>query len=194
MAKVSVAYVNHKCAAVNDARSSTHAKACKLFLDDWIGAGAMVIEPPGALSGEAAAAEYGARLNAIPELILPRVDGLPQFDMIVTDLGFDGRIGSLHPYRSEVLATAPWILSVGEESPESITFSLPVILACREVVVVACGSAEKDPASKADALARALEGPMETPRTLPASAVRGCASWIVDKAAASKLSLLYRHE
>jgi 6-phosphogluconolactonase len=61
-----------------------------------------------------------------------------------------------------------------------MTVTAPVIESAREVLVLVSG------AGKAEALARALEGPLDV-RSTPAQLARG-RTWIVDAAAASRLA------
>lgn len=74
--------------------------------------------------------------------------------------------------------------------PGSITLSLPVMAGAREVVIAACGVSEKYPMGKSAAMARGIEG-AETPSSFPAVGLRSTATWILDQAAASTLSVDY---
>jgi 6-phosphogluconolactonase len=75
-------------------------------------------------------------------------------------------------------------VAVVEDAPKPpaarITITPPVIEAARSIVVLATGEA------KAVAVARALEGELDPARTPAQLARRG--TWILDRAAASKLS------
>jgi len=189
--KAVVAYVNHKCVPSDDPKNSTHAKAVRSFLSGW--PGVTIVEPaPSNLLVDSAAEAYADKLAAVPEAMLPCAGGLPCFDVMLLGMGDDGHIGSLHPYREEILTSGPWVLPVAKGSPASITMSLPVMTAARDVIVAAFGVSEKAPDGKAEAAFRAIEGPDETPETLPASALRGSATWLLDEVAAEKLSPLYR--
>jgi 6-phosphogluconolactonase len=61
-----------------------------------------------------------------------------------------------------------------------MTVTAPVVESAREVLVLVSGEA------KAEALARALEAPLDV-RAVPAQLARG-RTWIVDAAAASRLA------
>ena len=113
--------------------------------------------------------------------------------MLVLGMGDDGHIGSLHPNRTEILATSPHVLAVEKGCPASITLSLPVMLASGEVVVAACGTSEKAPTGKAAAIRRVFEGAAETPQSLPASCLRAArnVTWLIDRIAAADLSVAY---
>ena len=186
--KCTLAYVNHKAVATDDAELATHMKARKLFLDDgWAGVNAIVMD--GTADAKAEAASYEAQLKAIPEAELPRTaSGLPAFDMMLIGVGDDGHVGSLYPNRDEVLdASGAWVLPVEMKTPGSITLSLPLMRASKEVVIAACGVSDKYPKGKSEAMARGIEGD-ETPTSFPASGLRDVATWVLDAAAASTLS------
>ncbi|GBF94076.1 6-phosphogluconolactonase [Raphidocelis subcapitata] len=136
-----------------------------------------------------AATEYEGRLLGLPAGVLPRDDeGLPVFDLIVLGIGPDGHVASLFPNRPELAATGPWVLPVSaspKPPPERITFSLPVINAAKEVMVVALGE------SKSEIVQRVLEV-QALPGALPAQLVRpkaGRARWVLDALAAQELNI-----
>jgi len=56
-----LAYVNHKCVPMDDADLATHAKATKLFLKDWKGVHAILME--GTNKGVEEAAAYEQKLR-----------------------------------------------------------------------------------------------------------------------------------
>ena len=111
--------------------------------------------------------------------------------MMLVGVGDDGHIGSLYPNRDEVLDDYAWVLPVEMKDPGSITLSLPVISAAKEVVIAACGVSEKYPQGKSDAMKRAVESP-ETLKSFPAAGLRAVATYVFDEAAASKLDPAYR--
>lgn len=74
--------------------------------------------------------------------------------------------------------------------PGSISLSLGVMSSAREVVVAACGVSDKYPQGKSAGMKRAIEGD-ETLSSFPAAGLRQAATWIIDRAAASKLSQEY---
>jgi len=190
-ASTTLAYVNHKCVAMDDKSLATHAKACDGFLDQWAGVNAIVLE--GSDNAPVEASAYEDKLRALPGSALPRdaASGMPLFDMMLIGVGDDGHVGSLYPGRSEVLdESGRWVLPVEMKTPGSITLSLPVMAGAREVVIAACGVSEKYPMGKSEAMARAIEGD-ETPPSFPAVGLRGTATWILDQAAASTLSVDY---
>lgn len=190
--KTTIAYVNHKCVDMEDGSLATHAKARKLFLDNWQGATTIVMD--GTDDGLAEAASYEAKLRALPEEILPRCadTGLPVFDLALVGVGDDGHVGSLYPGRDEVLAgPEKWVLPVDMKSPPSITLSLPVMSGARQVVIAACGVSDKYPQGKSEGMKRAVVADGETIVTFPAVGLRDVATWIMDEAAASKLGEQY---
>ena len=186
--QTTLVYVNHKCVSMDDADLATHAKATKLFLSEWTGCNVILMD--GTDDGPAEAAAYETKMKALSENVLPRnTDGWPVFDLSLIGVGDDGHIGSLYPNRDEVLRTDAWVLPVAMKQPPSITLSLPVMLASKEVVVAACGVSDKYPQGKSEGMRRAIVEPAETPQSFPASSLRPVATWILDEAAASKLQL-----
>eukprot|EP00967_Tisochrysis_lutea_P018081 scaffold20497_cov35-Tisochrysis_lutea.AAC.1 len=141
----------------------------------------------------AEAEAYEAQLRALPTSVLPRgEDGIPVFDMALIGVGDDGHVGSLYPNREEVLDdSGRWVLPVEMKTPGSITLSLGVMAGAKEVIIAACGVSDKYPQGKSAGMKRAIEGE-ETLSTFPAAGLRRVATWIIDEAAASKLSVEYR--
>jgi len=182
--KTSIAYVNHKCVDMADEKLATHAKAKKLFLDGW--SGVNVITLTGSENSATEAETYETAMKACAQIPTTE-DGLPCFDMILIGVGDDGHVGSLYPNRDEVTKTGSWVLPVDMKQPGSITLSLPVMTAAKEVVIAACGVSDKYPQGKSAGMARAIEGE-ETTVSFPAAGLRHVATWIIDKAAGSKLS------
>lgn len=190
-ASTTLAYVNHKCVAMDNEQLATHAKALELFLKDWQGTTTILLG--GTDLGEEEAAGYEAKLRALPDHILPKQNGLPVFDLALIGVGDDGHIGSLYPGRDEVLSDAdgPWVLPVDIKSPPSITLSLPVMVAAKQVVVAACGVSDKYPQGKSSGMRRAIAAEDETIQTFPAVGLRDVAEWVLDEAAASQLGPAY---
>ena len=59
-----LAYVNHKAVSMDDAALATHAKARKIFLDEWVGVDAVVMG--GSADAVAEAEAYEDKLRALP--------------------------------------------------------------------------------------------------------------------------------
>jgi len=187
--KCVMAYVNHKCVPNNDA-AATHKKATDLFLGDW--QGIKVITVGGSGDGAPEAARYESELQMLPSDTLPKnEDGFPVFDLVLIGVGDDGHFGSLYPGRPEIIdESQKWVLPVDMKSPPSITLSRSAMVSARRVVVASAGVSEKYPQGKSDAMQTAIEG-TEGPTAFPAQALRGRATWLLDAAAASKLSAQY---
>eukprot|EP00586_Coscinodiscus_wailesii_P016736 CAMPEP_0172504980 /NCGR_PEP_ID=MMETSP1066-20121228/182725_1 /TAXON_ID=671091 /ORGANISM="Coscinodiscus wailesii, Strain CCMP2513" /LENGTH=273 /DNA_ID=CAMNT_0013281401 /DNA_START=209 /DNA_END=1030 /DNA_ORIENTATION=- len=199
--KTTLVYVNHKCVPMDDADAATHAKAQKLFLNDWQNAGLNAIILSGTSDGPAEASRYERQLKDLPETICPRcapsdAGDLPRFDLALIGVGDDGHVGSLYPDRDEVTIDefGPWVLSVAMKDPPSITLSLPVMANAKRVVVAACGVSEKYPQGKSAGMRRAVVEEGEDLRSFPAVGLRGVATWVMDEAAASKLGPEYGAE
>ena len=204
--KTTIAYVNHKCVPMDDIELATHAKAKALFLDSWgegNGNNMNVIVMDGTDQGIAEAKSYDTKLKALDSDVLPRCPdtGLPIFDLALIGVGDDGHVGSLYPGRDEVLVGSSssssssssgdddddWVLPVAMKDPPSITLTLPVMANAREVVIAACGVSDKYPQGKSAGMRRAVSATDETLTTFPAVGLRDAATWVMDKAAASKL-------
>lgn len=204
--RTTVVYVNHKCVAMDDMKLATHAKAQELFLKDWKDCNVIVMD--GTDDGPREASTYEQKLKNLSNDVLPRAptSGLPIFDLALIGVGDDGHVGSLYPGRDEVLITdgskddddddndndpCPWVLSVAMKQPPSITLSLPVMKAAKQVIVAACGVSEKYPQGKSAAMKRAIVNTDETVSTFPAVGLRSVATWVMDEAAASQLGDVY---
>jgi len=183
-----ICYVNHKCVDMDDAKLATHAKAMNIFLNKWKGCNTIIMD--GTDKGEEEAKSYEQKMKALDEKVLPRDSkGLPVFDLALIGVGDDGHVGSLYPGRDEVLVddNGPWVLPVDMKSPPSITLSLPVMANAKQVVVAACGVSDKYPQGKSAGMKRAVVAEDENIQTFPAVGLRRVATWVMDKAAASKL-------
>jgi len=125
--------------------------------------------PADAADADAAARAYG--------LLLP-----DPIDVLLLGLGEDGHTASLFPGSPALEERAARVVAVTAPKPPSrrMTITAPVIESAREVLVLVSGEA------KAEALARALEGPLDV-RSTPAQLARG-RTWIVDATAASRLA------
>ncbi len=95
--KCTLVYVNHKCVSMDDADLSTHAKATKLFLNDWKGVNVVVLGGSGDAEKEAQA--YEDQLKALGNDILPvdSEDGLPLFDLSLIGVGGENRVSIYYP-------------------------------------------------------------------------------------------------
>mmetsp|Transcript_14112 Transcript_14112/g.21662 ORF Transcript_14112/g.21662 Transcript_14112/m.21662 type:complete len:304 (-) Transcript_14112:307-1218(-) len=189
--KTTLVYVNHKCVSMDDGDLATHAKARKLFLDSWEGVNAIVMG--GSADGEQEAKEYEDKIKALSDDVLPKTEaGLPLFDLSLIGVGDDGHVGSLYPGREEVLVdeSGPWVLPVAMKDPPSITLSLPVMKG-KKTVIAACGVSDKYPQGKSAGMRRAIAADDENLQSFPAVGLRDCATWVLDKAAASKLGEEY---
>jgi len=192
--KTMLVYVNHKCVKMDDGELATHAKASKLFLDSWEGVNAIIMD--GTDDGQAEAASYENKIRQISDDVLPKCQetGLPIFDLSLIGVGDDGHIGSLYPNREEVLVDSNWVLPVAMKDPPSITLSLPLMKASKQVVVAACGVSDKYPKGKSEGMRRAIVEEQESLTSFPAVGLRDCALWVMDEAAASALGEEYNSQ
>jgi len=103
-------------------------------------------------------------------------------DVLVLGIGEDGHTASLFPGSSALREAERRVLPVvgPKPPPERLTLTPPAILAARQRIVLAAG------AGKADAIARALEGPWDPDSTPVQLAKKGV--WFVDPPAAARLA------
>lgn len=114
--------------------------------------------------------------------------GLPKFDLMVLDMGPDGRVGSLLPDHPVLNDTERWVTVMREKTklkPPRITMTLPVVNSASNIAMVVAG------ASKTNAVYSALkEDYRRADRRVPAKLIspgEGDLKWYLDKGAASKL-------
>ena len=99
-------------------------------------------------------------------------------DVLLLGIGADGHTASLFPHAPALLEREHRVIRVvgGEPLVQRLTITPPVIQLATRTLVLATG------AEKADAVARALEGPDDV-ASVPAQLARG-GTWILDRAAA----------
>ncbi len=110
----------------------------------------------------------------------------PRFDLVLLGMGTDGHTASIFPGTRAVsdLDSMVIVYTVPQLKVERITLSLPVINHAHHILFMVAGE------DKADTLAAVLEGDFQ-PSKYPSQAVKpvdGTLTWLVDKAAAAKLS------
>jgi 6-phosphogluconolactonase len=112
-------------------------------------------------------------------------DGRPPIlDLVLLGMGADGHTASLFPRTAALSEARRWVVAndVPQLSTRRITITFPLIERARSALVLVTG------ASKSNALAEVLEGPLD-PERLPSQRLRAlaCVDWLVDAAAASCL-------
>lgn len=110
----------------------------------------------------------------------------PVFDLVLLGMGDDGHTASLFPGTAAVRETERLVVShdVEKLGATRLTFTPPLINAALKVAFLVGGE------GKAEMLANVLEGPIDID-AMPAQAIQppnGNLTWIVDEAAASKLT------
>lgn len=110
---------------------------------------------------------------------------LPRFDLIVLELGADGRAASLFPASSSLYETARLAVAeyVRQLRRHCVTFTAPLVNQARDVLLLASGTAV------ARALAETVAGAFE-PQRLPAQLINpvdGTLYVLADRAAAAQL-------
>jgi 6-phosphogluconolactonase len=130
---------------------------------------------------EEAAAEYARTLATVFQT---RRGGLPRFDLVLLGLGLDGHAASLFPgspAAKEIFRTVVAVHAAAARIPQRLTLTIPAINAAARVIFLVSG-AEK---------AKVVKSTLTEGAILPASMIRpteGTLTWIVDRAAASRLS------
>jgi len=142
--------------------------------------------PTAEQSAPAAAAAYSRELGQVfhqPPDSLP----MPRFDLVLLGLGDDGHTASLFPGKPALKVQDRWMTAsppgVLPPPVERITMTLPILNAARQVVFLVAGE------KKASVVKEILE---ETPalEKYPAAGiapVAGTLTWLLDRAAASRL-------
>jgi 6-phosphogluconolactonase len=141
-----------------------------------------VVRMRGELQPAEAAAAYARALEGYAS----PPSKLPQFDLVLLGLGEDGHTASLFPGSAAAVQTPTLAVTADYQNrpAERVTLTPLVFNAARKIVFLVSGE------SKAAALASVLED-SERPGRYPAQRIRPLAGeviWLVDKAAASRLS------
>jgi 6-phosphogluconolactonase len=115
--------------------------------------------------------------------------GVPAFDILLLGMGGEGHTASIFPESPAVYEDERMVVPVRncpKPPPTRISLTIPAIRRAKEVWVLTTGEA------KADAVALALSGAGEV--QIPVAGARGQVRtrWLLDKAAASKLSRVYQ--
>lgn len=136
---------------------------------------------------DAAAADYA-------RVLADRADaghraGVPAFDVLLLGMGGEGHTASIFPESPAVYEDKRTVVAVRncpKPPPTRVSLTLPAIQQANEVWVLTAG------ASKADAVALALSGAGEV--QIPVAGATGTlrTRWLIDRAAASKLTHLYQ--
>ena len=167
--RVEIYFADERCVPPGDP-ASNYRMAKETLLDLLPAAPARVHRMEGERSDrDAAARAY--------EALLPE-----RLDLLVLGLGADGHIASLFPRSPSLAESRRRVLAVTapKPPPERLTVTPPVIRAARLTIGLVAG------AGKAEALARALDGPDDADQTPGRLARDGL--WIVDTAAAARLA------
>lgn len=130
-----------------------------------------------------AAAEYAAAMRAA----FGQETGVPRFDLVLLGMGDDGHTASLFPHTAALNETTDLAAAnfVPKLDADRLTLTRPVLNAGRQIVFLAGGP------GKADMLEQVLQGPVDI-ETRPSQSIApsepdGTLTWIVDRAAATRL-------
>lgn len=139
------------------------------------------------MQGEAAdrvqaARDYEAQIRAF----FKQPSGTPAFDLIHLGMGDDGHTASLFPHTAGLAEAQALVVSnhVDKLNADRLTFTYPLLNAAANVVFLVSGE------GKTAVLKTVLEGPYD-PAEHPSEGVQpttGILTWLLDKAAAARLS------
>ncbi len=112
----------------------------------------------------AAAASYE---QCVRDVVESGEDGIPRFDMILLGMGAEGYIASIFPFTEAAAEKEKLVMSyfVPVLGRKRMTFTLPLINAARNVILLVTGE------DKAEAVARILADEQEAGKTLPAAGI-----------------------
>ena len=135
-------------------------------------------------ASSAAAMEYEVTLRSA----FGQETGVPRFDLVLLGMGDDGHTASLFPHTAALQAEKPLAVAnfVPKLDADRLTRTRPVLNAGRAIVFLAGGP------GKAEMLETVLEGPVNA-EARPAQSIApsepdGSLTWLVDKAAAARLT------
>jgi 6-phosphogluconolactonase len=135
-------------------------------------------------AASAAAMEYEVNLRSA----FGQQTGVPRFDLVLLGMGDDGHTASLFPHTDALQAEKPLAVAnfVPKLDADRLTLTRPVLNAGRDIVFLVGGP------GKADMLETVLDGEIDTTarptQSIAPSEPDGSLTWLVDKAAAAKLS------
>ncbi len=160
---------DERCVPVTDADSNFRMIASTL-LDAVTIPRDQIHRLRGEIGSDAAAAEYDALLEQLPE---------PKFDLTLSGIGADGHTASLFPGDPQVTAATAWAMAA--VAPPEFAVAARVGLSLRalcssRVMVVLCTGADKQ------AIRAAILDGASTARTLPAALLSGIdrTVWVID--------------
>lgn len=136
--------------------------------------------------GEKDPVNEAMRYANLLEIDLDRIEGIPQFDLVILGMGDDGHTASIFPHEIElwdsedhcVVATHP------ESGQKRVSINGKVINTAKEVAFLVTGASK---AEKVEAVVEKIEGSEAYPASLvnPSS---GNLVWFLDEEAAAKLN------
>jgi 6-phosphogluconolactonase len=177
-----VFWVDERCVPPED-EGSNYRQARDLWLAHVPLPRSHIHRIKGELGPQAASADYAARLREFAEI----EHDWPAFDLALLGLGDDGHTGSLFPGPITIAELTEITLGVTahyQNRPANRVTLTPVVLnSARNIIFMVSGE------SKAEAVAAVVRGNAD-PNRWPAARIRprrGMVTWMVDRAAASKL-------
>jgi 6-phosphogluconolactonase len=161
-------------------------KQAREALLDHIDIPSSQVHPMAASDGEFGS-DVGAAALAYEQILAANAepgDPAPNFDVHLLGVGPEGHINSVFPDTPAVRETTRMVVAV-EDSPKPpprrITFTMPAVQRCREVLLLVSG------AGKADAVAAAIGGADMVEVPAAGAIGRERTVWLLDEEAAAKL-------
>jgi 6-phosphogluconolactonase len=137
-------------------------------------------------TGDGTAIEAAELYQRTLREILPSANGLPRFDYVLLGLGANGHTASLFPHRPTLHEAQRLVVAdhVEEVNAWRVSLTVPVLNNAAQISFLVTGE------GKAAVVQQVLEGPRD-PEAVPAqliAAANGSLAWILDSAAAARLS------
>lgn len=182
--RVDIFWSDERCVPPNDEESNYHMAQQVLLSKIPIPANQVHRMPADQADGDAASLAYTRDMQNTFG-----TDGVPSFDLIQLGMGPEGHTASLFPHQPSLHEQQRLVMPVvvPKPPPPRLTFTPRILNAAKHVLFLVTG------AEKADAVHAVLEGDYQ-PDEYPAQIVqpvKGEVTWMLDKAAASKLNKNY---
>jgi 6-phosphogluconolactonase len=178
--KVHIFFGDERCVPADDARSNY-----RLALESLHDQAMVPLDNIHRIKGEIDPAQAALIYEQEVQGVF-RTRSLPAFDLICLGMGENGHTASLFPGTAALHERERWVVAQYVEVMQEwrVTFTAPLINAARNISFFVEG------ASKAEMLWRVIAGPYQ-PDVLPSQLIQpvnGQLHWLVDAAAASKLT------
>ncbi len=181
---VEIFWSDERCVPADDAESNYHLAQEVMLSKLALPAHQIHRMPADEADRDAASQAYGLEMQRVFA-----TNGVPDFDLLQLGMGPEGHTASLFPHQASLMERERLVMpvTVPKPPPLRLTFTPRLLNAAHHVLFLVTG------ADKADAIQAVLEHPYQ-PEEYPAQIVRptqGEVTWMLDTAAAAKLSQKY---